>query len=63
MCDLDSGICVNQDEARLRKAAIAAATTPSSVADRCGAVERAECYDKCSPKSRKEILCPSLPGL
>jgi hypothetical protein len=59
MCDLDSGVCVNRDDAALREAAAAAAaaTAPSAAPPAsCGAVERAECYDKCSPTTRKSVL-------
>ena len=54
-CDLDSGTCVNRDDAALRKAA-ASAPSSSVASASCGTVERAECYDNCNPATRRDVL-------
>ena len=53
ICDFDSGRCISAEDQAIRRAA---SRTSSLNQSNCGAVEKAECYDRCKPYTKKEIL-------
>ena len=55
VCDLDSGRCVDKDEAVLRRAATTVRVSKASSTP-CGTIERADCYDSCNPLTRTDVL-------